>query len=89
MFFVRSMWLTYKNFFHFVKKEWVKAPSYSSPMRIVMCRLRHLRAALRHWNYAVLGDLNRQIEKCSLKLEMIQQNIETLGFFEELHFEGA
>lgn len=29
--------------------------------------------------------INKRIEDCSLKLEVIQQDFETLGFSEELH----
>lgn len=46
----------------FVKDECLKAHSYRSPVRIIMCKLKHLRVALRNWNYAVFGNLNRRIE---------------------------
>lgn len=49
----RSMWLTHKDFLGFVKEEWIKAYSYGSSTRVMMCKLRHLCTALRHWNYAV------------------------------------
>lgn len=81
----RSMWATHKDFLNFVSDEWSKAPVYGSPMRVIMCKLKHLRSALRVWNFSVFGDLNRQIEDYSSKLEVIQLEIESFGFTESLH----
>lgn len=51
----RSMWLTHNDFLSFVRDEWAKALVLGSPMRVFMCKLKHLRSALRQWNFAILG----------------------------------
>lgn len=52
-----------------------------------MCKLKQLRSTLLVWNFSVFGDLNRLIKDCSSKLENIQLEMATAGFFEELHMQ--
>lgn len=54
-----------------MKEDWASAPVCGSPMRVVTCKLKHMRVVLRNWNFDLFRDLNRRIEDCSIKLEVI------------------
>ncbi|KAK9907177.1 hypothetical protein M0R45_002183 [Rubus argutus] len=75
----QGMWLLHPNFISLLHDFWDNHQVVGCPMFVLATKLRALKSMLKEWNFNVFGDINQQVNLSKLELDLVQNEISSMG----------
>ncbi|KAH6818323.1 hypothetical protein C2S51_001926 [Perilla frutescens var. frutescens] len=78
-----NMWTSHASFLSLVRESWKEEVHSRSKIRVVMIKMKRLKAVLKDWNATVFGNFNIKIDDLGKNLEAIQEEISLHSYSDE------